>query len=530
MARLLLGLLTLVLLMPLASASYALEVSTHNPMELDGRVEVEAKRTALRVDASRLTGTMQLDILSGSVTVWTWREVQAHSSDVLDPTVVPSDRAESVVHSLNASPLTLRYQHENAFYIARADDGFVGFEGPADRSGHSYVLTSERGNAGPRSVDVALPGSPPPVDWKWESGWLFVGSYGSGNDADSFSGFPLTQASETRSLMRGKLTVLLDGGNVSFVDAGGERHDLRLGRWSEESPGAVPTLSVRQQIHRWIVLEVDVASGEGPVGGNWGTAAPEMTWRVQEGARWKNATGTWRPEEGGAPRNFADRTVEAKGAFEILPRTHLPFEGDPLVALEYRARGIDELHVENIQVEASPAVNSAGAVAAAGASAGFTLWALARIALFLYTRLKRGELLEHPSRRAIYDAVRAHPGTPARELQRTTGLGWGAFNLHLRTLVQGKYLRLERVGRYLLAYPMETTVAGIPSRAARTVYAALPEDGSPVSLSMLRESVSMSRQLLDHHLKGLAARGLVRIEREATRGERVVAREREAYQ
>lgn len=512
--------LLVILLSPTAFAAYALDVTSSAPIVLEGEVAVFASDTALRVRATRLSGDLELELLRGEALVVEAREAHAQAPLQPRPASAPLERARNWTHALAASNLTLRLDDEPVYYIVRAErEGTVGFRGMPAARGTPYVLTQSFNDSQNGNLDAVT--GHERVAWAWEPGWLFTGAYSEATTP--FAGFPLHESSRTRAWMQGNLAILLVGGNVSFTDAAGEPRAYRLGSWSAADDDATGPMPIREHVFRYLILYVEGAAGEGPVGGNWGVAAPEMTWRISDTARWTNASGSWRDETTGVITRFRDESVVASGEFDILPVAS-PAATSALVPPRYDARGVDTLRVGSATVVVPPDGGNAAATAAVGVGAGVSLLLLARLALVLYTRIKREELLDHPARRAIHDVAHAAPGTPARELQRATGLAWGAFNLHLRALVQGRYLRTERVGHYLLVYPMGAHSPGIPSPAARTVFAAIPADGTPVSVVACRESVGMSRQLMDHHLKSLANRGLVEIGRDERRGERVVAR------
>ena len=57
------------------------------------------------------------------------------------------------------------------------------------------------------------------------------------------------------------------------------------------------------------------------------------------------------------------------------------------------------------------------------------------------------ELRDQPTRRRILEAIDQHPGASARDLQHHARLGWGETAYHLRLLVEGGAVRLERGGR-----------------------------------------------------------------------------------
>lgn len=97
------------------------------------------------------------------------------------------------------------------------------------------------------------------------------------------------------------------------------------------------------------------------------------------------------------------------------------------------------------------------AVGIAAFLAGLTYWfwpALKATPVFgLFSRLKRPELLEHPKRRTIHEAIAAAPGVHFKGLQRATGLANGTLRHHLRHLVAGG-LVVERAGaRYTCYFP-----------------------------------------------------------------------------
>jgi predicted transcriptional regulator len=59
----------------------------------------------------------------------------------------------------------------------------------------------------------------------------------------------------------------------------------------------------------------------------------------------------------------------------------------------------------------------------------------------------RPSLLEHQRRHAIYRVVEQAPGIHLREVQRRTGLRWGALQYHAGKLVGAGLLRTARAGR-----------------------------------------------------------------------------------
>lgn len=122
-------------------------------------------------------------------------------------------------------------------------------------------------------------------------------------------------------------------------------------------------------------------------------------------------------------------------------------------------------------VESARALRNVAFPAAAGLLAGaLVLWSPERnlrVALLLFSRLARGEVLDHPRRAALLDAIREEPGVHGAQLAKRLGMGNGALLYHLAVL--------ER----------ERIVAPVQDGRARRYFAA----GSLARDEMLRKSV-----------------------------------------
>ena len=129
----------------------------------------------------------------------------------------------------------------------------------------------------------------------------------------------------------------------------------------------------------------------------------------------------------------------------------------------------------------------------------------------LYTRIARGRVLEHPTRAAIADLVRAEPGVTFGDVQRRLGLAAGQLTHHARVLEEGGVLFSTPDGqRRRLFHVQHGRVAPVPPLAERAL-AHLRREG-PMRPSDLARALGVSRQALHHHVKGLAAGGLVRLD------------------
>lgn len=117
-------------------------------------------------------------------------------------------------------------------------------------------------------------------------------------------------------------------------------------------------------------------------------------------------------------------------------------------------------------------------------------------------------------RARLLHLIERNPGLHLRELQRRTSSGWGALVHHLRTLCRERRVRLERNGRFLVAYA--AGAASLPLAAgafmhgeARRICLALGPDGS--TQAEVAQALDISRQLAAYHLRRLIERGAVHV-------------------
>lgn len=94
---------------------------------------------------------------------------------------------------------------------------------------------------------------------------------------------------------------------------------------------------------------------------------------------------------------------------------------------------------------------AAGALAAAGTFA-LKLEPVRRgvflLALPLYSRLRRSQLLENGVRERIYKAIEAHPGLSIIQVCRAAKVGWGTAVYHLQRLERDRLIASRRDGQY----------------------------------------------------------------------------------
>lgn len=117
--------------------------------------------------------------------------------------------------------------------------------------------------------------------------------------------------------------------------------------------------------------------------------------------------------------------------------------------------------------------------ALAGLAASAAVGAVLRIVLALYRRIAHPDLLQNPSRAAVYDVVRTRNGIRVRDLAHVLDLDRTTIEYHIRQLERGSYVASRRVGRDTRVYLSSEQPRG--SQAAERSAAVL----HPISKSIL---------------------------------------------
>jgi len=144
---------------------------------------------------------------------------------------------------------------------------------------------------------------------------------------------------------------------------------------------------------------------------------------------------------------------------------------------------------------------------------------LAVLAVPLFTRIRRHEVLEHATRQRILEAVAARPGMTLQSLQAELGVAWGTTVHHVHVLQRHARLVSVRQGPRRLLY-----IASTPEGRARADLAILrPVTAHGIALAVHRQPgmqqveicrlVGVRGPSASKHLSRLAAAGLVTVER-----------------
>lgn len=165
-----------------------------------------------------------------------------------------------------------------------------------------------------------------------------------------------------------------------------------------------------------------------------------------------------------------------------------------------------------------------GAVAVGGLLAIVAGARLAAFGVVLYTRLSGREILAHPKRALIHEALRAQPGLSTQELQDAANLGSGATRYHLGVMVRaGELARLESGGftRYFVSgsadfarFAQEAVLLN-GGAEARVLQALQTAPG--VHAADVARKLAVSRPAVHYVLARLVKKGLVEQRKEGAR-------------
>lgn len=170
---------------------------------------------------------------------------------------------------------------------------------------------------------------------------------------------------------------------------------------------------------------------------------------------------------------------------------------------------------------------SAGSAAAVGGS-GWGLWALAKkygasllVGMPLFSRIEKGELLDHPVRNQIYETIKTNPGIHISEIARQTGAGWGTTIHHLRKLRASDMVCIRDVNHQKCYFvnggtfsPAEMVALSELKNEKAMRLALHVRDHPGVAVTELAAAVGISPSLVSFHANKLVKAGLLEKRRE----------------
>ncbi len=503
--------LMVLLMLPTATAADGDDRATifdGGPVHLEGDVTAHLAAASGEMNASRATSVFTFHGLNAQILVVKDQNIPAR---VLGQgaNLQTALRQHEWINVTNGS-LAYSLEDESGIFALDARSG-------GDVRIHGAVDTEER----PTMIRTATSSHAIPnensVVWHWDAGDFLIAREAPILD---IAGFPAFDGAATLDV-EGSLSMAFYKGNATVTDDDGIAHEFRLGRAS--AGGLNPDGSIDNVT--WLRFSGTVERGGGPLSGAWGFAGPAATWTVNGTATWASARGDGTVQ--GARVEFRNESVSVAGVFDITPAmTGSLTDLDP--ALRYAAEGtFTSFTVSGAPVPTASRISPAEVVVTVSLVAIVltALGAVARFALLLYTRLSPTDILAQETRKRIHDAIVASGGIHKRDLHRRIGCAWGPLTYHVRVLADAGYIRVERQGKYTVISPLSPVVTDqvvtIPHPVARAIYERLPTGGIPMSFADLHGSLGISRQLLGYHLRGLEAKGLVRVARVSGRSQAV---------
>jgi predicted transcriptional regulator len=132
-------------------------------------------------------------------------------------------------------------------------------------------------------------------------------------------------------------------------------------------------------------------------------------------------------------------------------------------------------------------------------------------------------VLDHPTRAAIYDAVRAEPGVSPHDLVDRIGAGWSTVMYHLTVLERNELIIASRDGRYRRYFDR---TSGRYANGRKQVVSVLKNETTAAIAAFIRDNPGLvQRRLAEHfglapssvhwHVKRLVDAGLLVKEKQA---------------
>lgn len=188
------------------------------------------------------------------------------------------------------------------------------------------------------------------------------------------------------------------------------------------------------------------------------------------------------------------------------------------------ARGATDEDTIELSVTSSPTgwLVLGGAVvfaAAFSSTEGGKFFLLKFLFVPLYARRRRNELLEHQTRGMILGYLLVHPGDTYSHLKQNLQLSNGTLSYHLVVLEREGILRAQTYGVHKRFFPVGVRVpedgGGLHEVQMRMLGAIREVPG--LAVKDIAGALGITSQHALYHIRGLAAKGLVRLERKGVR-------------
>ncbi len=144
---------------------------------------------------------------------------------------------------------------------------------------------------------------------------------------------------------------------------------------------------------------------------------------------------------------------------------------------------------------------------------------LPHVFYWLYTKLRRDEVLDNFTRGEIYGFIRLNPGESYSDIKRSLGLATGPLTYHLAVLERMGLIRSVPDRARKLFYPTDAPVPrnGGDLRALQTRILRILKEDPGIVVNDLAALIGVSRHVALYHLRKLVGADQVRLERKMAR-------------
>jgi predicted transcriptional regulator len=133
--------------------------------------------------------------------------------------------------------------------------------------------------------------------------------------------------------------------------------------------------------------------------------------------------------------------------------------------------------------------------------------------VFMYTKMRREQLLENKVRVDIINYISNNPGTHYRKISNELDIKFGSLTHHLNMLEQQHYIKSLQDGMYRRFYPVNTPIKTglILSEVQESILKLIRSEPGISQVGIARE-LDLARKVVNYHIKILSDAGFVNVE------------------
>ena len=133
--------------------------------------------------------------------------------------------------------------------------------------------------------------------------------------------------------------------------------------------------------------------------------------------------------------------------------------------------------------------------------------------VFVYTKMRREQLLEHKIRAQIFEHINKNPGVHYRGILNDLNLQIGVLNHHLNMLEQEQFIKSLQDGMYRRFYPKGMPVkTGLILSDVQEKILKLIQSTPGISQTSIARTLGFTRMVVNYHIKILSNAGFVHME------------------